>query len=230
MLRDWKCVNSTPDSAAFNALLADAKSCRYGVYDNLRRRTCGAANLVTPKILQKDGLGRYVIDVGLGMNAGETFDAVKNGYVVFSFELVPGNMKRIRERFAQDKRFHFVEISRDTGGHWVLPPLPDPDPKGFAYIHLAGVSDKEDSAWFQEDTHSLTLNIKSGKRGQREVPILPLPHMIPKWVEKVEFLKLDTQGYELKILQGAKSLLPKIRYWVVVSKSCFIFAPKNWGK
>lgn len=195
-------------------MLKDASSCIYGVFSNLRLRGCGAANLQAPRIMQTAGKGRFMLDVGLGNDAAETAKAVENGFVVFSFELLPGNIESIMKKREKDQRFHFLHLTKDTDGKWITPVLPEPPSGGVAYVHLAGLSDVEGTAHMHAKGTSLVLNAESGT-GSVEVPLLPLPRLIPDWAKNIEFLKLDTQGYELKILKGAMPMLEAKRFHYV---------------
>jgi hypothetical protein len=50
-------------------------------------------------------------------------------------------------------------------------------------------------------------------QGKETVPLTTLDLMLPTYLEQASapFLKIDTQGYEWQVLDGAKQVLPKIR-------------------
>jgi FkbM family methyltransferase len=50
-------------------------------------------------------------------------------------------------------------------------------------------------------------------KGKETVPLSTLDLIVPKYIEQTNalFLKIDTQGYEWQVLDGAKSILPKVR-------------------
>merc|ERR1712070_335759 len=111
-----------------------------------------------PQLLRNRGLGRVVIDIGLGFDAAETRDAVKAGWVVFAFEPLPGNIANIKRILADNERdsILFVEY-KEVGGSWQLTsPLSKPQPGvGFAYIFHAGMGDSSGSAYME--SHGLSV-------------------------------------------------------------------------
>ena len=50
-------------------------------------------------------------------------------------------------------------------------------------------------------------------QGKEKVPLSTLDLIVPKYIEQTNalFLKIDTQGYEWEVLNGAKSILPRVR-------------------
>ena len=50
-------------------------------------------------------------------------------------------------------------------------------------------------------------------KGKETVPLSTLDLIVPKYIAQTNalFLKIDTQGYEWQVLDGAKSILPKVR-------------------
>lgn len=201
-----------------------------GIYPLMRDWNCGHENMKTPRVLRqrkslgKTGRGRYVVDVGLD-EGKETLDAVETGFVVFGFELMPGSITTIRENAANRgllDRIHFVEFAYDWSswrkGSSRLPqpknlPLPPNDGHGFAYIFNAGLSDEAGAMTVDAQQHdsyamaSVNENTFSKSWSRGKVPILRLDQALPSWVDKIFFLKIDTQGHELKVLNGAISYL-----------------------
>ena len=193
--------------------LRNATKGELGIFGEMQ--ACFKGNTLMPGFLERDGAGQFVVDIGLGYDAQETRLAVKNGFVVFSFDLLPTNIRLIKDAVADDSRFVFVELQRQ-GDHWVVPELQQPPAgKGFAYVFNAAIADEETTVRFPENApRSYTQSILDGKRnrGGIEVPVLPLKKFLPKWLSHIDYLKIDTQGYELKVMNGCLDMLQHTRY------------------
>ena len=202
-----------------------------GIYPLMKDFACGHKNMATPRALLAStgpGNGRIIVDVGL-FSADETFDAVQAGYVVFGFELNSGSMSEIRknaQRRQLKDRLHFVEFEADERGDPVVKELPRPpdDGKGFAYIYNAGLSD-EGGSIAKSRVHNAVASVKDGsshKWTPDRVPILRLDQCLPDWIGQIFFLKIDTQGYEWKVLHGAETYLTSNR----IQYAQYEFSPK----
>lgn len=173
-----------------------------------------------PKFLLNKGKGRYVVDVGLGEDMQETLAAVKKGFVVFAFEPLPGNIAAIRRMVESASpelyaKIHFPKLRRGPIGGWVVdPPLPRPPPgQGFAYVFAAGVSEKSQTMYMPQGRGSVFEQLRGNAGGGSvEVPVVTLDDAVPRWAEKVELMKIDTQGYELHVLKGALKSVAARRY------------------
>lgn len=212
LVRDWQCKKQEVSLAQAEVVMHSARLGVRGISPVLRERGCGARNKEPPRIWLGRGQGRFAVDVGLGGNAYETVVAVEHGFVVFSFEILPGNFESIQSRLKNDPKYFFVVSKQDSDGHWITPTLPDP-PKngsGFAYIHFGGLANAPGTVKMVDKVKSQTLGISS--RGSVHVPLFTLDAVLPSWARPIEFVKLDTQGAELMILKGAKASLSERRF------------------
>lgn len=186
-----------------------------GVYPLLQDFQCGHENMQLPRALGLAGNGRIVVDVGLDQGL-ETLDAVEHGFVVCGFEMMTGSVQRIQVNAKLRElgdRIHVVEFqANQTDGSLTIAKLPDPpkDGKGFAYIFNAGLSDQV-GAMASDAKQSAAASLVGHNTNQTwlpgMVPIMKLEDAIPDWVDKIFMLKVDTQGYDLKVLKGAESYL-----------------------
>ncbi|MBY0371388.1 FkbM family methyltransferase, partial [bacterium] len=75
-------------------------------------------------------------------------------------------------------------------------------------VHEVGLSDKPDTLLWSEDP-LFPGNGFFGKRG-REIPVVTLDTALPN-LERLDFVKIDVEGMEHKVLAGAKALLARHR-------------------
>jgi FkbM family methyltransferase len=206
---------------------------------------CTHANLEIPHLMRPFGDGRFVVDVGLGFDAGETLAAVNNGFNVIAFEMLPANILELKKRFRGDERFHFIELEKASTG-WRFPvhvKAPPPltihktsgrKPKkgsqlqrrGTAFIVHAGLAETSGTARMPKSSHKSYTNhlaeVKQdggavsggGSSGSKtvEVAVARLDEVIPEWAPSIYLLKVDTQGWEHKVLAGAVASLEARRF------------------
>jgi hypothetical protein len=109
-------------------------------------------------------------------------------------------------------RVHFVQFVADIRTGSPVPkdlPRPPEDGKGYAYIYNAGLSD-EAGSFAASDEHNPMGSVDgrlNAKWSPDRVPIVRLDQSLPEWVTRIFFLKIDTQGYEWKVLNGAEKYL-----------------------
>ena len=198
-----------------------------GVYPLLREAGCAEASPVrsTPKLLSLSGNGRVVIDVGLGSGADEALAAVAKGFVVIAVEPRTANIvsiqRRVQARPALAERVRFIEASFDNQlRQWQMPRLAPPPFGGFAYVLHAAVDLAPGTLYLAPEGNQSASprtarliptacgSIGNLQQEQGEpVPKLTLDAIVPSWVDEVYFIKLDTQGWELRALLGASNLL-----------------------
>lgn len=206
-----------------------------GVFPMLRDMGCTHRNGETPRLLQQSGGGRLVVDVGLGHDAHELVEAVSNGFNVIGIEMLPANIASLQKALGLDPRIAFVELEWSGASgedeHWewpanvaLLPPPLTPEGRGFAYIvHTALGNTTGEASWPNDvgPSYSESLATSAGPShvtGYGRTPIVRLDDLLPTWVGEtgVYLLKLDTQGWELPILQGSRGLLDRRLFAYVI--------------
>jgi len=110
---------------------------------------------------------------------------------------------------------------------WTLPGLEEPPPPlangvGTTYIVAAGLSDKAGAAPIKAGGSAslaghlpteLPADYREGLRaGYVAVPVLTLDESLPPWAHGIFFLKVDTQGWEERVLRGAARALAGRRF------------------
>lgn len=140
---------------------------------------------------------RGLVDVGA--NQGQfARSARKAGYggAIFSVEPLAAANAACRRAAAGDP------------GWQVLPPMALGAAPGTAEINVAGNS--VSSSLLEVDARSIAAAPESGFVGKEKVEIRPLDGVAdPAWPRPLA-LKIDTQGYEREVLDGAAATLPEV--------------------
>lgn len=189
------------------------------VYRFLKDAGFGIGNMQAPLFFDDvDELrGLLIVDVGACDGSDWSVPAVKKrGHTVLAFEPMPGN----QERFMQTVRDNglegvteVVQVLEGAGKHWHV------QLGGKIYLFPAGVSNrtgaiKMHAAGELASMHPQDFYPESDlNRGQTalDVPVVTLDSVLGGRGEGVHLLKIDVQGHELGVLQGARRLFEEGR-------------------
>ena len=168
------------------------------------------------------GRGRTVLVVGL-REEFEMLAAVQMGYVAIGFEPMPASITAMAARISKlplavRSRVRIVSAAYDDSSDtWRWSPLMPPDvcwptnraacynsSLGFAYIVHAAVDSFNHTVHMQGKVAG--GNNIAGTKGT-PVPAITLDAFLPAWAKPVHMLQIDSQGWELPVLQGARAWL-----------------------
>ena len=187
----------------------------------MREWGCGHDNLEVPRLLVPRlggrtlervpiGHDRIVIDIGLGYDAAETLQALSQNFVVFAFDPDPVSVSRLEQTLSRNASFanRYTKVKMVPG---LAPDLSSLQPAkgGHVFIFHAAVGSKTGRASMNGNG-----NVGSVVSGRGDTPVVTLDDVMPEWASNIHFLKIDTQGYELNVLEGCTRLLKtnQIRY------------------
>lgn len=179
------------------------------VFPLLKELRSGWSNLQLPPLLQRNASGTGALIVDIGLDGGvEFFAAIENGFEVVGFEANPHTFAALAERCTaiSTEGTHKCEVIRDLSA--VKDSLPLRRLPGTSYLIHAGAADQ---------SGEMTLNVKGAVSTLVAVPegrwqstaTVPLVRIDEVIQEDVWMLKVDTQGFEHRVLQGAEMLFKR---------------------
>jgi FkbM family methyltransferase len=141
---------------------------------------------------------RIVLDVGA--NLGQSTDKYLRAFPaakIYSFEPVIATFNQLKERFADESRVECLAVALGSN-------------RGQGEMVLAGSSER-----FMLLEH-YNRNALDPQEGVQAVPIETIDDFCSaNCLQRVDFLKVDTEGHDLDVLRGAESMLSEQRIAVV---------------
>lgn len=161
------------------------------------------------------GKNRVVIDIGLGYDASETLQALAQEFIVFAFDPDQVGISRLESTLKRNSTTadKYTKVQFDKP---ILPQLAQPSTAGHVFLFHAAVGSQNGLA-----SMSGNGNVGSVIGGKGNIHMVTLDTVIPDWAQEIYFLKIDTQGFELNVLNGAIDLLKSARVRYVL----FEFSP-----
>jgi len=169
------------------------------VFNFIKELKCRSGHMNVPLILQENGAGKVVVDIGL--DAGEEFfAALESGYSVYGFEANPISCVELRKKCEAATSYKCIYVNADN----ITQPLP-PIPNGGYLIEGAVGSTRGIMEMSLAGPGSSLVETAPGTvmPTYKNVTILPVSDVVNT---NVYFFKLDVQGFEFEVLKGAKEL------------------------
>mmetsp|Transcript_13708 Transcript_13708/g.29274 ORF Transcript_13708/g.29274 Transcript_13708/m.29274 type:complete len:262 (-) Transcript_13708:275-1060(-) len=146
------------------------------------------------------------------MEGQETLDAVKSGYVTYSFEAAPAHCNLTRGRLlAEGLLVYDVKLRRDGQLEEPLPAPPADGVTGICYLFCvaAGAAHSWQTFYISKRLqHGSSFHDKLWDAEEQEVQVVPIVDYLPH-NKQIMFLKSDTQGHEMEVLKGAQPLFAR---------------------
>ena len=205
---------------------------KYQIRSLLRNFNCGAQNLEVPYFLTQNSKAtskepKVVVDIGLD-NGGETIAAAQNNYLVMSFEPRISAITTVAAKLAEVK----VEYTMVNLTEWKMKP---PSLKTLVesnisvYLFNAAVGNKTGEIEIMIDEIGQGSSIVDKISDNSEKVTVPIVRLDDFIFYDIYFLKIDTQGYEYFVLEGARNLFLRdqiktlmMEFYLRVSENCSV--------
>ena len=143
-----------------------------------------------------EGYGRLHVDVGA--NEGDCIDYARHepNTFVLAFEPVPKLCEKINHKTTHLKNFKLIECAvSNFNGTSILNISPESQYGDYSCSSLLPFSDKSKTDWPGREDFKFIDNVN--------VDVIRLDKFISENnITKIDFLKIDTQGHDLKVLEG----------------------------
>ena len=145
----------------------------------------------------------------VGANKGQSIRRFKNIFpksIIHAFEPINEEFVKLQDEFKNDKSIFLNNFALgDSAGHKKFNIMASTGHSSFYKIN-------SDTEWLKIRSKEFNSNEKEYEKKVVEVKIDTINnYCIKNNISFVDILKLDTQGYEEKILAGASEILPKIK-------------------
>jgi len=152
-----------------------------------------------PNLIKKNAQGTRSLVVDVGLDQGEEFFyAIQAGFEVVGFEANPGSFENLASKCSEIATCQVIENIDKVS-------LPLQRKPGMSYLIQSAVGKERGSVDFYPDgptgSSAIPKNVDAGRI--IKVSVISLDEVIQ---EDVYLLKIDTQGFDYFVIQGAKNL------------------------
>jgi FkbM family methyltransferase len=181
---------------------------------------CGWGNMQIPNLIKKNARGTRSLVVDIGLDAGEEFfHAVNAGFEVVGFEANPGSFQKLASKCKAIPMCQVIDNIDQVK-------LPLQREHGTSYLIQGAVGKERGTVDFFPNgptgTSSIPKHIPTEKIIQ--IPVISLDEVIQ---EDVYILKIDTQGFDYFVLQGARNLFQSFTVRQVITEMDALLLGRN---
>ena len=173
---------------------------------------CMVSNMAAPSFIStKISDKGLVIDVGANNGKDYSLAAAQAGFRVYAFEPIPDTAKQFIQTMKRNGFGDRLTVIYVTPGHTAIVP-PYRAKQIVLFVAAAGASTQSLEIEVDEISETTSLTPGNGMGGVRkklQIAVITLNDVI-RSNEKVFLLKIDTQGNEPAVLQGATTIRPTL--------------------
>ena len=189
----------------------------------LKELGCGWGNMEVPGLIKKNAQGTRSLIIDIGLDAGEEFfHAVKMGFEVVGFEANPASFQKLVPKCRAIPTCQVIENIDQVK----LPLQREP---GKSYLIQGAVGKGRGTVDFFPNGPTGTSAIPKHITTERiiQIPVISLDEVIQ---EDVYMLKIDTQGFDYFVLQGARNLFQSFTVRQVITEIDALLLGRNHVK
>lgn len=187
----------------------------------LKELNCGWGNMEIPNLIKKNAHGTRSLIVDIGLDAGEEFfHAVSAGFEVVGFEANAGSFQNLATRCRGIATCKVIENIDQIS-------LPLEREPGMSYLIQSAVGKERGTVDFFPNGPTGTSAIPKHVVNTNQViqvSVISLDEVIQ---EDVYLLKIDTQGFDYFVLQGAKNLFQSFTVRQVITEIDALLLGRN---
>ena len=188
----------------------------------LKELNCGWGNMEIPNLIKKNASFTRSLVVDIGLDAGEEFfHAVDAGFEVIGFEANPESFQNLATKCGETATCKVVENIDQIS-------LPLEREPGMSYLIQSAVGKERGTVDFFPDgptstSFDMPVDVMNTSR-VIQVSVISLDEVIQ---EDVYLLKIDTEGFDYFVLQGAKNLFESFTVRQVITKVDALLLGRN---
>ena len=176
-------------------------------------------NLSFDQIIKKKLIKRNPIIFDVGANEGQSIKKYLNilkNPTIHSFEPVSSAFNIMSEKFSSDKKIYLNNCALGKKGQKkTINVFQKTQNSSFYNINL-------NTDWLKKRSKQYNSTQKGYLKKKEVVPIITLDQYCKKHkINRIDLLKIDTQGHELEVLSGAKNLIKENKIGIIISEIMF---------
>ena len=180
------------------------------------------------KFLKKKNYNRFKLLIDIGAHKGESIELFSNNFIIkkiISFEASPINFKHLKKKIEKNKEgYNNTKIVLENTALGAENSITEF--KQFDESSSSTIKEIDEESKYYKRKFRLINFLSNKKTYQKiEIKISRLKDYIEKNnIEKIDFMKIDTEGYEFEILLGLES---KIQLVDTIMFDMFLYYLKN---
>ena len=183
------------------------KTFNYFGLDIKRKNNNKEIKLLTFDEIYKEKIKKNPVIFDIGANQGQSIERFKKIFdkpVIHAFEPIKFEFEKLKKRYSEDKNIFLNNCAVGEKNYF----------KDFYITAKTGNSSfnklKSDTDWLKTRSYQFKTSLEGYTKETKSIKIITLDnYCLKNNIDKIDILKIDTQGYEDKVLEGSQQILKK---------------------